>query len=42
VEEIESNLGSIVKFVNGRENEYNKEVVLLGIRSLFESEKISY
>jgi predicted ATP-dependent protease len=42
VEEIENNLEGIVKFVNGKEDRYNREIISLGIKSLFEKGEISY
>jgi len=42
VDEIENNLDDIFKFINGKEDEYYKKVITLGIKSLFESREISY
>lgn len=45
VEEIEKNLDFFVKFVSKKDeelNKYNKKVVLMGIKSLFELGEISY
>lgn len=42
MEEIEDNLDIIVKFIHGKEDKYNKEVISVGIKSLFELGKISY
>ncbi|CAI2188851.1 18682_t:CDS:2, partial [Funneliformis geosporum] len=42
VDEIENSLDDIFKFINGKEDEYYKKVITLGIKSLFESREISY